>query len=363
VNDVNDALVLFRISMGVRLTKMAKRAGCAAKHPPGYLFPLVGALPPVTDPNVLVGSATADDAAIYKLTDDIALVLTTDFFTPIVDEPYDFGRVAAANALSDVYAMGGRPVSALNLVGFPDDTLEASVLGDILRGGAAVAKQAGIDIVGGHTIKTDEPIYGLAVTGVVHPERVVSNAGARPGDALVLTKPLGVGIVTTAAKNDKDTAGAITRAIELMTTLNRAAAEAMAEVGVHAATDVTGFGLLGHLRNVTRASHCAATLWVDAVPVIDAAWKYVRDGIAPGGTHANRRFLLESVDFAADVDEPSQLVLCDAQTSGGMLVAVAEDRVDALTKALTARGAPCAAVVGRLEAGREGTARVTRRAP
>jgi selenide,water dikinase len=349
--------------MTVRLTKLAKRAGCAAKHPPGYLFPLVGALPPVTDPNVLVGSATADDAAIYKLTDDIALVLTTDFFTPIVDDPYDFGRVAAANALSDVYAMGGRPLTALNLVGFPDATLEPSVLGDILRGGAHVAREAGIDIVGGHTIKTDEPIYGLAVTGVVHPMRVVSNAGARPGDALVLTKPLGIGIITTAAKNDNDVSGAIVRAIELMTTLNRAAAEAMADVGVHAATDVTGFGLLGHLRNVTRASHCSAHVWVDAVPVIDAAWGYVREGIAPGGTQANRRFLRDSVEYASDVDEAAQLVLCDAQTSGGMLIAVAPERLDALKEALLAKGTPCAAVVGRFEAGIEGTARVSMHAP
>jgi selenide,water dikinase len=349
--------------MTVRLTKLAKRAGCAAKHPPGYLFPLVGALPPVTDPNVLVGSATADDAAIYKLTEDIALVLTTDFFTPIVDDPYDFGRVAAANALSDVYAMGGRPLTALNLVGFPDETLEPSVLGDILRGGADVARAAGIDIVGGHTIKTDEPIYGLAVTGVVHPKRVVSNAGARPGDALVLTKPLGVGIITTAAKNDKDTAGAIERAIELMTTLNRGAAEAMADVGVHAATDVTGFGLLGHLRNVTRASRCAASIWVEAVPVIDAAWGYVRDGLAPGGTHANRRYLRESVEYGSDVDEAAQLVLCDAQTSGGLLIAVAPELVGALREALASRGAPCAAVVGRIEAGVDGTARVSMRPP
>jgi selenide,water dikinase len=347
--------------MGVRLTKTAKRAGCAAKHPPGYLFPLIGALPPVTDPNVLVGSATADDAAIYKLSADLALVLTTDFFTPIVDSPYDFGLVAAANALSDVYAMGGRPITALNLVGFPDGVLEASVLGDILRGGADKAKEAGIDLIGGHTIKTDEPIYGLAVTGTVHPDRVIANDGARPGDVLVITKPLGVGIITTAAKQDVDSRGAIGRAIELMATLNRAAGEAMQEVGVHAATDVTGFGLLGHLRNVTRASRCAATVWLDAVPVLEAAWAYVREGIAPGGTHANRRFLLDSVAFDADVDEASQLVLCDAQTSGGMLVAVAPDKVEALRAALAARGAPCAEVIGRIEQGAPGTARVVAR--
>jgi selenide,water dikinase len=347
--------------MSVRLTKMAKRAGCAAKHPPGYLFPLLGGLPAVTDPNVLVGSATADDAGVYKLSDDIALVLTTDFFTPIVDAPYDFGRVAAANALSDVYAMGGKPVSALNLVGFPDATLEPSVLGDILRGGADKAKEAGIDIIGGHTIKTDEPIYGLAVTGVVHPKRVIANDGARPGDVLVLTKPLGVGIISTAAKQDADRHGAIAQAIELMATLNRAAGEAMQEVGVHAATDITGFGLLGHLRNMTRASGCAAVIAADEVPVLDAAWTYVREGIAPGGTHANRRFLQESVAFDDGIDDATRIVLCDAQTSGGMLIAVAEGEADKLRAALVAKGAPCAAVVGRIEEGKAGTARVTRR--
>jgi selenide,water dikinase len=342
----------------IRLTKLAKRAGCAAKHPPGYLFPLIGALPKITDPNVLIGSATADDAAVVRLSDDVALVLTTDFFTPIVDDPYDFGRIAAANALSDVYAMGGKPVAALNLVGFPDATLEASVLGDILRGGAEKAKEAGIDVVGGHTIKTDEPIYGMAVTGTVHPARVISNAGGKPGDDLVLTKPLGVGIISTAAKQDVDTLGAIGAAIELMATLNRAACEAMLEVGVHAATDVTGFGLLGHLRNVTRASGCSATVWMDAVPVIEAAVTYAGQGIVPGGTHANRRFLVESVTFEPGVDEVSQLLLCDAQTSGGLLIAVAPERTQALLAALSSRAAPCARVIGQLREGAVGTTRV-----
>jgi selenide,water dikinase len=347
--------------MSVRLTKMAKRAGCAAKHPPGYLFPLLGTLPPLTDPNVLVGSATADDAAIYRLSPDTALVLTTDFFTPIVDSPYDFGRVAAANALSDVYAMGGRPLAALNLVGFPEDTLQPEVLGEIMRGGADKAGEAGIDLVGGHTIRTDEPIYGLAVTGIVHPNKVITNAGARPGDALVLTKPLGVGIITTAAKQDVDTRSAIGSAIDLMATLNRGACDAMQDVGVHAATDVTGFGLLGHLRNMTKASGCSATIWLDAVPVLEAAWDYVRNGIAPGGTHANRRFLRESVLFERDVDEAAQLVLCDAQTSGGMLIAVSAERVDVLKAALVAKGAPVAAVIGSLEEGAAGGARIVAR--
>ena len=207
--------------MTVRLTQLAKRAGCAAKQPPGYLLPLLGRLPAVTDPRVLVGSATADDAAVIKLRDDLALVFTTDFFTPIVDDPYHFGAIAAANALSDVYAMGGTPLSALNLVGFPDELLEVAVLGEILRGGAEKASEAGIAIAGGHTIKSEEPIYGLAVTGTVHPDRVVTNAGGKPGDLLVLTKPIGTGIVTTAAKQGKDPLGAIAQAIRLMAALNR----------------------------------------------------------------------------------------------------------------------------------------------
>src|SRR5437773_9420152 len=194
----------------VRLTQLAKRAGCAAKQPPGYLLPLLSQLPPIVDPNVLVGTSTADDAAVYKLSDDLALVLTTDFFTPIVDKPYDFGAVAAANALSDVYAMGGRPLAALNLVGFPDAKLPVDVLAEILRGAADKAAEAGIAIVGGHTIKSEEPIFGLAVVGTVHPQRAWTNAGARPGDVLILTKPLGLGIISTAAKNGEDREGAIT---------------------------------------------------------------------------------------------------------------------------------------------------------
>jgi len=254
--------------------------------------------------------------------------------------------------------MGGMPLAALNLVGFPEADLDVQVLGDILRGGAEKAREAGIDVVGGHTIKTDEPIYGLAVTGIVDPRRVVTNAGARPGDALVLTKPLGLGIVTTAAKQDRDAAGAIREAIRVMATLNRAAADAMATVDAHACTDVTGFGLLGHLRNVTRASGCRAVVRLAAVPVLPAAWAYVREGIAPGGTHANRRFLAEWVDYEAGVDDAAQLVLCDAQTSGGLLVAVAPADAPKLCEELVRRGAPCAAVIGAIEAGDAGRMRV-----
>jgi selenide, water dikinase len=340
----------------IRLTQHAKRAGCAAKHPPGYLFPLLAGLPKVEDPNVLVGSATADDAAVYKLTDELALVLTTDFFTPIVDDPFDFGAIAAANALSDVYAMGGKPITALNLVGFPDE-LDGTILTRMLEGGARKAKEAGIDIVGGHTIKTDEPIYGLAVTGTIHPKRILSNAGARPGDALILTKPVGIGIVTTAAKQDKDSLGAIREAIDMMSTLNRAACEAMLEVGgATAVTDITGFGLVGHLRNIVRASSVSATLRFADIPVLEAARKYVADGIAPGGTHANLRFLKDSVQF--DVAKEAQLIACDAQTSGGLLISIPESRAEALIDALKRHGAPVAARVGTIAAENPGQIRV-----
>lgn len=342
----------------VRLTKLAKRAGCAAKQPPGYLLPLLGLLPAITDPNVLVGSATADDAAVYRLSDDLALVLTTDFFTPVVDDPYDFGSVAAANALSDVYAMGGKPLAALNLVGFPDHLLPVSVLADILRGAADKAAEAGIAVVGGHTIKSEEPTFGLAVVGTVHPGRVRSNAGAKPGDVLILTKPLGLGIVSTAAKNGEDSLGAIGAAIAVMKTLNRAAAEALDRFDVHALTDVTGFGLLGHLRNVTSASGVGATVRLSQVPALEAAREYVRAGIAPGGTHANWRFLNDWVEYVGPSKE-GQLLLCDAQTSGGLLAALPAAEAEAAVAALRAAGVSAAAVVGEITAGPAGRIRVT----
>lgn len=344
----------------LRLTKLAKRAGCAAKHPPGFLLPLLGMLPPIADPNVIVGSSTADDAAIYKLNDDLALVLTTDFFTPIVDAPRDFGRVAAANALSDVYAMGGKPTAALSIVGFPD-SLPATVLGEILAGASAVANEAGIAIVGGHTIKSEEPIFGLAVVGTVHPDRVLANAGAKPGDALVLTKPLGLGIISTASKNDQDAKGAIAEAIRVMTTLNRAAAEVLTRFEVHALTDITGFGLLGHLRNITAASGVTAEVWAERVPVIAAAREYVKAGIAPGGTRANAKFLADWVEFAPDVSPEEQLLLCDAQTSGGLLAAVPEAQAEAVARALAEAGTLASAIVGRITGAGGGKIRVSAR--
>jgi len=346
----------------VRLTQFAKRAGCAAKQPPDYLLSLLAGLPPITDPNVIVGHATSDDAAVYKLSDELALVLTTDFFTPIVDRPYDFGAIAAANALSDIYAMAAEPLAALSLVGFPSGALPPEVLVEILRGAADKAHEAGIAIVGGHTIQAEEPTFGLAVVGRVNPRDLITNAGARPGDFLVLTKPLGLGIITTASKRGEDDKGAITEAISLMTTLNRDAARILAAAGAHALTDVTGFGLLGHLRNLAAASGVSAQIWRDLVPIIGAAREYVDRGMAPGGTHANRRFLAKWVAYDPEISEADQLLLCDAQTSGGLLAAVSGDCAPQVVKDLQAGGARRATIVGSIESGDKGRIHV-RKAP
>ena len=343
----------------IRLTQTAKRAGCAAKHPPGYLLPLLAGLPKIEDDRVLVGSNTADDAAVFKLDEERALVLTTDFFTPIVDDPYDFGAVAAANALSDVYAMGGRPLTALNLVGFPDNSLPADVLREILRGGIEKAKEAECEVVGGHTIKSEEPIYGLAVVGEVHPDRIISNAGAKAGDVLVLSKPLGLGIIATANKQGADSRGAMPIAIQTMTHLNSGARDAMTELGANACTDVTGFGLLGHARNMLEASGVAAEINYSDVPVLDDAVRYVADGIAPGGTHANWRFLNDWAEYDEGVTKEQQLILADAQTSGGLLIAIPEERADSLRSALKAHGCLANAVVGRVVDGTPGKMRVS----
>jgi selenide, water dikinase len=338
----------------IRLTQFAKRAGCAAKQPPDYLLSLLAALPPILDPNVIVGHASADDAAVYRLSDELALVLTTDFFTPIVDRPYDFGAIAAANALSDVYAMAGVPLAALSLVGFPAGTLPAEALAEILRGAIDKAAEAGIAIVGGHTIQTEEPIFGLAVVGRVDPRQVITNAGAQPGDFLILSKPLGLGIITTAAKRGEDHAGAIAEAIAVMTMLNRDAALVFARAGAHALTDVTGFGLLGHLRGMAAASGVSALVWNDLVPVLAAARDYVKKGIAPGGSHANMRFLADWVDSVPDITEHDELLLCDAQTSGGLLAAVPGEIAPAVVHQLRAQGATWAALIGSIEPGEPG---------
>jgi selenide,water dikinase len=291
----------------------------------------------VVDPDVLVGAATADDAAVFRLSADQALVATVDYITPVVDDPYQYGQIAAANALSDVYAMGARPIFALNVVGFPRETLPLDTLGRILEGGAAKVAEAGIGVLGGHSVDDPEPKYGLVALGLVHPDRIVKNAGARPGDRLFLTKPLGMGVVTTAIKRDAAPPATVAQALATMGALNRAAAEAMLAVGPHAATDVTGFGLLGHLLEMLNASDAGAELRLDHVPVVDGVWDLLRAGIYPGGSRRNLDHVSPRVDWG-DLDDAEQLLLADAQTSGGLLIAVAPEDAAALRSELTARG-------------------------
>jgi selenide,water dikinase len=301
------------------------------------------------DPNVLVGFSTADDAGVYRISADLAIVLTVDFFTPIVDDPRTFGRIAATNAISDVYAMGATPVTALAVAAFPETGLDESVLAEIFAGGASIAAEAGIAIIGGHTVKDKEPKYGLSVVGVVHPEKAVRNSTARAGDVLVLTKPVGTGILTTARRRDAIDDRDLAEAIASMCTLNRAAASAMTEVGPHAATDVTGFGLLGHLREMAEGSGLGAEIDADRVPLFESVLKLAAQGHAPGGTHANlRNAIAAGVQFADSIDEPMRLVMADAQTSGGLLIAVPEERAEQLLDALARAGVNRAAAIGRM---------------
>ena len=314
-------------------------------------------LPQVEHPDLLVGSSTGDDAAVYRLDDRLGLVLTVDFFTPITDDPYEFGSVAAANSLSDVYAMGGRPLVALNVVGFPA-ALAGEMLGDVLRGGYDKAAEANCLIVGGHTVDDNEPKYGLSVVGLVEPGRQVSNAGAQPGDVLVLTKPLGTGIVTTGCKAGVAPPGSVETAVETMATLNRSASEAMMEVGVNACTDVTGFGLMGHLTGMLRASGVGAEIRASAAPVLPGVEELLAQGVAPGGTHRNEAGVADYVEWDESISENERLILCDAQTSGGLLISVPEERLPQLLGALEARSVETRAIVGRVHHGPAGIARV-----
>jgi selenide,water dikinase len=328
----------------VRLTTFSHGAGCACKLAPGDLAAVMKMVTPATyPPEVVVSPATGDDAAVYRLPSGELLVQTVDFFTPIVDDPYDWGRVAATNALSDVYAMGGRPLTALNLVAWPVENLPLELLAAVLEGGAAVAAEAGVAIVGGHSIRDREPKYGMAVTGLVAADRIVRNSAMRPGDRLYLTKPLGLGLISTAIKAGKATDGQVRAAVETMTTLNRGAAEAMGEAGVVAGTDVTGFGLLGHLHTALEASGEAAEVDAGAVPFLEGALDLARDGMAPSGTRRNLEFVGPHVDWP-DTPEWERLALADAQTSGGMLMAIAAARAPALEEALRARGIAAAGV-------------------
>ena len=305
-------------------------------------------LPPIMDPKVLVGMNTADDAAVYQVRDDLVMAFTVDYFTPVVDDPYDFGAVAVANALSDCYAMGVEPSIALNIVGFPIRTLPIYVLDRILEGGTDKASEAGVSIVGGHTIDDPEPKYGMAVVGFAHPREIVTNAGARKGDLLVLTKPLGIGIITTGIKQEATPAPVARRVIDLMKTLNRDASRVMMEIGVNACTDVTGFGLLGHLWEMCSASKLGARIGLSDVPVMPEAWKLAEADVIPGGAYSNREYVIADVTFDEGVGEIEQLLLSDPQTSGGLLMAVRPEKADRLVEALTSAGVSAASVIGEI---------------
>lgn len=297
-------------------------------------------------PDLIVGTETFDDAGVFRISEDLALVQTCDFFPPLVDDPYDFGRIAAANALSDVYAMGGTPLTALNIVCFPDKELGPEVLVAILSGGADVVNAAGAVIVGGHSVRDAEVKYGLAVTGRVHPQRVWTNAAARPGDALVLTKPIGSGVLTSAVKAGKAPPESLREAIKVMTTLNRGAARAAERIGVHACTDVTGFGLIGHAFEIADGSDVSITLHAACIPLLDGTLEHARNGVLTRAHRSTREYLGARLVIDEQVEAPLAGVLLDAQTSGGLLLSVAADRAEALVAALRDEQTPCAAVIG-----------------
>jgi selenide, water dikinase len=333
------------VATQIRLTELSHGAGCACKLPAGSLSAVLASMPAAARPDdLLVGNESLDDAAVWRISDDVALVTTIDFFTPIVDDPYTFGRIAATNAISDIYAMGARPAFALNVVAFPK-ALPMELLGEILRGGAEVAERAGVAIAGGHSIDDAEPKYGMAVTGFAHPDRIWRNTGGRAGDVLVFSKRIGTGIVATAIKRGEGKPEVVEAAVESMTTLNDRAAQELAEAEPHAVTDVTGFGLVGHARELAAGAGLQARLRLDAVPVLPGVRELVEAGVVPGGTRTNLELAEAYATFGEGLSEVDRLIACDAQTSGGLLAAVPADAAEGL-------GWP---VVGELADGAAGT--------
>ncbi|MFP7170868.1 selenide, water dikinase SelD [Terribacillus halophilus] len=319
----------------IKLTSLTTKGGCGCKIGPADLDQVLRTLPPaVKDPNLIVGLETGDDAGVYKLNDTTALVQTVDFFTPIVDDPYDFGQIAAANAISDVYAMGGTPLTALNIVAFPIANLDKSILADILRGASDKLREANVTLVGGHSIDDQEPKFGLSVTGTVHPDKIQTNAGAKPGDQLILTKPIGVGIYTTSLKRGLLDEGEIANVTKVMATLNKVASETMQRYTVHACTDVTGFGLLGHATEMARESGQEIVLSFNDIPVLPRVRALAEAGAIPGGTKNNFDHVKGNVTFSEELDQIDQYILADAVTSGGLLMSVPKAEADALLQDL-----------------------------
>ena len=334
------------MGVGVKLTEFSKSAGCAAKIGPGVLAEVVGRLPSAVDENLIVGVETADDAAVYRVSDEVALIKTVDFFPPMVDDPYTFGQIAAANALSDVYAMGGEPRLALNVVAFPN-CLGAEVLGEILAGGASKVHEAGAVLAGGHSINDEEPKYGLCVSGFVHPDRIWKNGGAQAGDVLLLTKPLGVGLINTAVKAGMASAEAEKKAVESMSCLNKMAMEVLREAEVHSCTDVTGFGLTGHALETARASKASLVIETKKLEVLPDALFYASMGLVPEGTYRNKEFNKKDVRIEEQVDEALEDLVFDPQTSGGLLVSLPGRDAEMVLRKLEQAGYPLkAGIVG-----------------
>lgn len=329
----------------VRLTELSPAAGCAAKIGPGTLAGVLERLPKFDDPNLLVGVETSDDGAVYKINDELAMIQTLDFFPPMVDDPYTFGQVAAANALSDIYAMGGEPKTALNIVAWPN-CINPEFLGEILRGGAEKVKEAGAVLAGGHSIQDDVPKYGLSVTGFVHPDRLLKNSGAKPGDVLILTKPLGVGIVNTAVKAQMASEAAKQEVIHTMTTLNRTAKQVFDRHSIHGCTDITGFGLAGHCLEMAEGSKTTIVIETEKLPLLGEAYTYASMGLIPEGAYRNRMYAEEKVEIGA-IAEPLADICYDPQTSGGLLVSVVAEDVPGILADLAVSGMTTAfAVIG-----------------
>jgi selenide,water dikinase len=315
---------------------------------PEDLDQILKGLPIPKDPKVLVGLETSDDAGVYQLSDEVALVQTVDFFTPIVDDPFTFGQIAVANALSDVYAMGGAPLTAMNLVAFPIKILSSSILEEILLGGLSKMKEAGVALVGGHSVEDPEIKYGLAVTGLIHPQKILTNANAKPGDQLVLTKPLGTGIIATALKGGMASEEAVGKMVESMVALNRKASEWMKTFGAHGCTDITGFGFIGHALEMATASQVGLVIQSKNIPIFPEALEYARLGLIPGGAHSNRQFFSCKVEIQSNVNELLLDILYDPQTSGGLLISLTSGEAEKLVDVLKKEGHVHSSIVGEV---------------
>lgn len=332
----------------VKLTDYSSGLGCASKMQADYLQEVLSGMPQSKNPNVLVGNKTSDDAAVYKLSDELAIVQTVDFFAPIVNDPYSFGQIAAANAISDIYAMGAKPIFALNVVAFPEKSLSQEVLKQILKGASDKATEAGIDILGGHTVKDEEPKFGMTVSGIIHPDKIMDNAHAKTGDVLILTKPLGTGIITTGMKKGKTPQEIEKRAIESMSLLNKSAADVVNMFPVSSCTDVTGFGLLGHLSEMTIGSKLDAEVYYKKLPFIEGLFDLPIEDLIAGGTKHNKRFVENRVSYSPEFSELDKLIINDAQTSGGLLVSIPEEyALDFLNKCKDL-GLSQASIIGKM---------------